>query len=114
MTRVTLDRGDARLIGNAIGEGPPALLLHAGGERRGVWEPVAERLAASGFRAVAYDLRGHGESGSAGAERLTTHAGDVAAMLGSEPVPALVVGASLGGLAALLALRDPEARAMAA
>src|SRR3954464_4419952 len=112
--RVTLERGDATLVGTAAGRGPTALLLHAGGERRGVWDPIANCLAAAGFRAVAYDLRGHGESGAAGADRLATHAGDVMAMLAREAVPAFVVGASLGGLAALLALRDPQARAMAA
>lgn len=114
VTRVTLERGDATLIGSAVGRGPTALLLHAGGERRGVWDPVASQLAACGFRAVAYDLRGHGESGGADAERLDAYAGDVAAMLDSEAVPAVVVGASLGGLAALLALRDPRAREKAA
>lgn len=113
-TRVTLERGDATLVGSAVGRGPTALLLHAGGERREVWDPVANRLAASGFRAVAYDLRGHGESGGADSERLDAYAGDVAAMLDSEAAPAVVVGASLGGLAALLALRDPRTRAMAA
>ncbi|MEA2435970.1 MAG: hypothetical protein QOF65_526 [Thermoleophilaceae bacterium] len=114
MTRITLERGDATLVGSAVGRGPTALLLHAGGERRGVWDPVANHLAARGFRAVAYDLRGHGESGGVGAERIHAHADDVAAKLDSEAVPAVVVGASLGGLAALLALRDPRARAMTA
>src|SRR4051812_47200319 len=113
-TRITLERGD--LVGTAVGQGPTALLLHAGGERRGVWDPVARLLALAGFRAVAFDLRGHGESGSAGAELFQTHADDVATMLdaGAEAAPAVVVGASLGGLAALLALRDPRARAIAA
>src|SRR4051812_17133611 len=114
MMRVTLERGDATLVGSAVGSGPTALLLHAGGERRRVWDPIADELAARGFRAVAYDLRGHGESGAAGADRLATHAEDVMAMLGAEPVPVLVVGASLGGLAALLALRDAKTRAMTA
>src|SRR3954469_5174514 len=112
-TSITLERGDATLVGTAIGRGPTALLLHAGGERRGVWDPVARGLAARGFRAVAYDLRGHGGSSGGGAERRDAQPGDVAARLASEPVPAVVVGASLGGLAALFALHDPGTRASA-
>jgi pimeloyl-ACP methyl ester carboxylesterase len=110
MTQIALQRPDAVLVGSSSGEGPTALLLHAGGEHRGVWEPVAERLVASGFRAVSYDLRGHGKSGAAGAERLAIHAEDVAAMLAAERGPVTIVGASLGGLAGLLALREPDVR----
>jgi pimeloyl-ACP methyl ester carboxylesterase len=110
MTRITLQRPDAVLVGTSSGEGPTALLLHAGGEHRGVWEPVAERVAASGFKAVAYDLRGHGKGGAAGAERLTTHAEDVAAMIAAELCPVTIIGSSLGGLAGLLALREPAVR----
>jgi pimeloyl-ACP methyl ester carboxylesterase len=110
LTRIRLERGDVRLIGTAVGTGPTAILLHAGGERRQVWDPIARRLAGSGFRAVAYDLRGHGESGRADAERLPPYADDVAAMIGREAGRLVLVGASLGGFAALLALREPATR----
>lgn len=100
----TVERGAATLVGTERGEGPPALLLHAGGESRGVWDRVAEMLANHRFRAIAYDLRGHGESSAEGCELLQTHADDVTAMLAIESTPPLLVGASLGGLAALLAL----------
>jgi pimeloyl-ACP methyl ester carboxylesterase len=109
VTRLVLDRPDATLLGEATGEGPTALLLHAGGERRRVWAPVAERLAASGFRAVAYDLRGHGESGG-DHESIRPHGDDVSAMVAAEPGRTLIFGASLGGFAALLALRDAATR----
>ncbi|MFI5586356.1 alpha/beta fold hydrolase [Amycolatopsis sp. NPDC051758] len=108
MPRITLHRPDAVLAGTRIGDGPGVLLLHAGGERREVWQPVAETLAAHGFRCTAYDQRGHGDSGAAGADELTTHAADVAAMIAAEPAPPTVVGASLGGLATLLALTDQD------
>jgi pimeloyl-ACP methyl ester carboxylesterase len=107
---ITLDRDGATLVGSERGAGPTALLLHAGGERRCVWDQIGETLARRGFRAVAYDLRGHGESSDAGADLLQTHADDAAAMLARETVPPLIVGASLGGLAAMLALASPEAR----
>lgn len=106
----TLERGAATLVGTERGEGPAALLLHAGGERRGVWDRIADVLAYHRFRAIAYDLRGHGESSAEGAELLQTYADDVNAMLAVEAAPPLVVGASLGGFAALLALAVPDNR----
>ncbi|MCR6488932.1 alpha/beta hydrolase [Amycolatopsis sp. OK19-0408] len=97
----------------AVGRGPTCLLLHAGGERRGVWTPVSRILVGAGFRCVAYDQRGHGDSGGSPRE-LAQYAGDVAAMLHTEPPGSVVVGASLGGLAAIAALGDPTVRARAA
>src|SRR4051812_38820637 len=108
MTRVELPRPDGTVIGEDAGAGPALLLLHAGGESRAVWAPVADRLAGHGVRSVAYDLRGHGESSAAGADRLETLSGDVAAMLGTFEVPPLLAGASIGGLAAVYALADHE------
>jgi pimeloyl-ACP methyl ester carboxylesterase len=105
MTRIELRRPSALLAGTRTGtDGPQVLLLHAGGERREVWQPVARRLVAAGYQSVAYDLRGHGESDPAGADELATHVADVAAMIDAEPGPVTVVGASLGGLAAVLAI----------
>jgi pimeloyl-ACP methyl ester carboxylesterase len=44
------------------GDGPAALLVHAGIADRRMWAPMAERLAAAGVRAVACDLRGFGRT----------------------------------------------------
>ncbi|MFC3966264.1 alpha/beta fold hydrolase [Nocardia jiangsuensis] len=84
------------------------LLLHAGGERRQVWRPVTAVLTDAGFRCVAFDQRGHGESGGT-ARTLAECADDVAALIATEP-GCVVVGASLGGLAAIAALADPAVR----
>jgi pimeloyl-ACP methyl ester carboxylesterase len=99
---ITLDRGDAQLHGTVTGTGPTVLLLHAGGEDRSVWAPVAAALP---LRSVAYDLRGHGSS-SGVANRLQPLAADVTAMIRREPAPVVVVGASLGGLAAIASLGE--------
>lgn len=105
-TDVDLPRGDATLRGTASGRGPTLILLHAGGERRRVWDPVREQLDAKGLRTVAYDQRGHGESPGP-VDSLETLAADVRAMVEHEAAPVVLVGASLGGFAALAALADP-------
>lgn len=86
-------------------DGPRVLLAHGGGQTRRAWRRVAEVLGDQGFRAVALDLRGHGESAWApdGAYSTEDFAGDliaVARQIGGRPA---MVGASLGGIAAMLA-----------
>jgi pimeloyl-ACP methyl ester carboxylesterase len=104
-------RPDVVLYGEEVGCGPSLLLLHAGRERRQVWRPVVDVLTE--FRCVAYDQRGHGDS--QGSRRtFAPYADDVAAMLAAEPPGCVVVGASLGGLAAVAALADPAVRARVA
>ena len=44
------------------GERGPIILNHATGFLAALWQPVAERLAAAGYDAIAYDARGHGDS----------------------------------------------------
>lgn len=104
---VLVASGDLNLRGEAHGprDGAPVLLLHGGGQTRHSWSAVADRLADVGHRAIAMDLRGHGESDWAadGDYSIAAFARDVGAMvahLGGAPV---VVGASLGGMAALVA-----------
>ncbi|MEV0684852.1 alpha/beta hydrolase [Nocardia sp. NPDC050378] len=101
--------GDATLRATVRGQGPTVLLLHAGGERRGVWSPIAARLAARGYRTVAVDLRGHGDS-SGQVATLRPLADDVAALIGRDSGPVVVAGASLGGFAAIAALAEPAVR----
>ncbi|MEV4319066.1 alpha/beta hydrolase [Actinocrispum sp. NPDC049592] len=110
---VRIVRPDAVLHGDEAGSGPTVLLLHAGGERRQVWRPVTEVLVDTGFRCVAFDQRGHGDTGGT-LRTLASCADDVAAMVHASPPGCVVVGASLGGLAAVAALADPSVRARVA
>ncbi|OHV34582.1 alpha/beta hydrolase [Parafrankia colletiae] len=81
------------------------LLLHGGGQTRHSWQRTGERLAALGWSAVAVDARGHGDSdwspdGDYGYRTLVGDVRAVASQLGEPPV---LVGASMGGMAALIA-----------
>lgn len=107
--------GGNRLAADVFGErGPVALLLHGGGQTRHAWRKTAERLAHEGWIAYAVDQRGHGDSEwvADGAYTFGDFAADASALAaalaarhGARPV---AIGASLGGIAALLA--EGEAR----
>jgi pimeloyl-ACP methyl ester carboxylesterase len=110
-------RGGLTLTADAWGD--PAhravILIHGGGQTRHSWGGTATALAADGWYAVAYDQRGHGTSDRApdrdyGNRRFGEDCVDVChAVRDLTGVPPVVVGASLGGLSALLAegLMDP-------
>jgi pimeloyl-ACP methyl ester carboxylesterase len=90
-------------------EGAPVLLLHGGGQTRHAWRKTAEAIARTGRVAYALDQRGHGDSDWIvnGAYAFADFAADVRTVAdalsersGRRPV---AIGASLGGMAALLA-----------
>jgi len=110
--------GGNRLVGDMFGaeaDGKPGaagravLLLHGGGQTRHAWRRTADRIAQAGMTAYAVDQRGHGDSewiadGAYGFDDFAADAAVLARAL-SERTHRLpvVVGASLGGIAALLA-----------
>ena len=106
-----------RLIADVYGEsGTPVLLLHGGGQTRHAWRKTGEDIARAGRTAYALDQRGHGDSDwlETGAYRFHDYASDARAMAltlaernGQKPV---VIGASLGGICALLAQGEAQAR----
>lgn len=92
------------------------VLLHGGGQTRHSWQGTAQILARRGWRAITVDQRGHGDSDwvADGDYSFSAYADDVAAItasvkreFGSEPV---IIGASLGGLAGLMAAGSGEAQ----
>ncbi len=96
---------------------PPVLFLHGGGQTRHAWGGTAEALARRGCYAVTADLRGHGDSDwvADGDYTLEAFAADVAALASVTPSPPAIVGASMGGLSALVAqgeLEPPPASAL--
>jgi pimeloyl-ACP methyl ester carboxylesterase len=87
---------------------PIVLLLHGGGQTRHAWTATARHLAAVGYCAITLDARGHGDSdwcprGDYSAQAL---AADLEAVIRSLPGEPIIVGASMGGLTALLALGE--------
>ncbi len=95
------------LVADVRGESDawPVLFLHGGGQTRHAWGATAETVAAQGWRTVALDLRGHGESDWApnGDYSFTALGADCVAVADQLGQPPVLVGASLGGMSAMLA-----------
>jgi pimeloyl-ACP methyl ester carboxylesterase len=107
-TATTLEGADAiRLAVDRRGDPdrPVVVLLHGAGQTRHAWHRTASHLASAGFCTVAVDLRGHGDSDRApdGDYRRHAFAADIQALRRQLGPLAAVVGASLGGISALLA-----------
>ena len=97
-----------KLVGHRFGKGTTAVILgHQSNGDLCEWLPYARRLASKGYFVFAIDFRGHGFSqvrSGAAANRLAadlTAATKVMRKLGKRKV--FLVGASMGGIAALVA-----------
>jgi pimeloyl-ACP methyl ester carboxylesterase len=111
-------RDGLRLRADELGNpaGPPVLLLHGGGQTRHAWGSTARVLATRGWHTFAVDLRGHGESewSPDGVYGIDAFADDIRAMADVLAEPPVLVGASLGGVASIVALgTSPEVAARA-
>lgn len=100
-----------RLAGECFegGARPALVFAHGFGQTRHAWTGSARTLAAQGFPAVTFDARGHGESERVprGDYHMEQFVDDLLAVAAAAPAPAearpVVVGASMGGLLALVA-----------
>ena len=81
------------------------LLLHGGGQTRHSWRATGQTLAEKGWETYAIDARGHGESEWAddGDYSTAAHSRDIAAITSQLDARPVLVGASMGGMAALAA-----------
>lgn len=84
---------------------PPVLLAHGGGQTRHSWGGTASALAELGWYAICYDHRGHGDSDWSHdnhypTDRFAQDQINIAESLSQAPI---VIGASLGGIAAMIA-----------
>lgn len=87
------------------GRGPTVMLVHGWGSRAGRFAAVASALVEAGFRVVAYDAPAHGISSGRFASLPEFARALRAVAVAAGPVYGLV-GHSLGGAAASLALHD--------
>ena len=87
---------------------PPIIFAHGGGQPRHAWRGAAKALAFEGYRSIALDLRGHGESdwaadGDYSLEAIARDLIEVGERVAGGGGRPHIVGASLGGLAAIVA-----------
>jgi pimeloyl-ACP methyl ester carboxylesterase len=89
-------------------DAPPVLLLHGGGQTRHAWAGTGRELAEAGWYALSVDMRGHGESDwcEDGNYLHDDFAADTLVLIRSFDQSPVVVGASLGGISALLAIGE--------
>lgn len=96
-------------------EHTPVILMHGGGQTRRSWGTAVTALIARGYYVVSVDLRGHGASGwpEDADYSLNAFVFDLCALMKALPRPAVVVGASLGGVIGLLAVGEQRSAAAA-
>ena len=89
---------------------PPVLLMHGGGQTRHSWGAARRELAQAGYYVLSLDMRGHGDSDRApdGDYRFDRFVADLREVLTQIPPRPALVGASLGGLTALLTVGESE------
>lgn len=90
---------------------PLVVLLHGGGQTRNSWGDTAKYLAEAGWSTLALDARGHGDSswsenGEYTIEFLVKDLKNVLSHFDQKPA---IVGASMGGLTALVGEGEDEA-----
>ncbi len=106
-----LDRPGGRLGYRLTGSGPLVICLPGMGELASSYRETVPALAEAGFRVVALDLRGHGESDPTFERFDDVAAGeDLLALIDALGGPAVLVGNSMGaGAAAWAAAERPDA-----
>ncbi len=94
-----------------VGSGTPVLLIHGFPLCRRMWQPQISALAAAGFRVIAPDLRGFGESDAPdGPYSIELFVDDILELLDHLEIDSAVIGGmSMGGYILLrLLLQAPE------
>lgn len=111
MSAAKVEGAGVELAYDERGAGEPVVLVHGAASMRSIWDEVRDALG-DGFRTIAYDRRGYGESGEPEDYRRTTvfeHGDDLIALLrGLDLAPAVLCGHSFGAMTCLDAvMREP-------
>lgn len=94
--------------------GPPVVFFHGGGQTRYAWDSSAEAVRQAGWTSITVDMRGHGESEWITHKRYAfeDYADDAArvaeAIFQTYRCKPVAVGASLGGISALVAQHESD------
>jgi 3-oxoadipate enol-lactonase len=113
-TTITIDVPGGRLVADDHGprDGSPVVLVHSAVVNRRAWDGVVPHLLEAGYRVIAYDMRGFGESTSEDVE-FTGH-GDLLAVLDHFKLERVAVaGNSMGAHFALDAVLEAPDRFVA-
>jgi pimeloyl-ACP methyl ester carboxylesterase len=102
-TRLTAEVGGER-------SAPTVLLLHGGGQTHHSWGRAMHELVARGYHVINLDARGHGDSewASDGDYSLKTLALDLERVIATLSTTPALVGASMGGAAAMTLIGSRE------
>jgi pimeloyl-ACP methyl ester carboxylesterase len=105
-----LQRDEGRIAYEVSGDGPLVVCVPGMGELRSIYRYTVPALVANGFRVASMDLRGHGDSdASFSSYDDPAAASDIGALIGHLGGPAVIVGNSMGGAAAVMvAAARPE------
>lgn len=83
------------------GSGAPVVFLHAGSGSSRMWKHQLAAFAAAGFRAIAYDRRGHGRTTAGGSDTPPAAADELRALVDSLRIERFhIVGTAAGGIVA--------------
>jgi pimeloyl-ACP methyl ester carboxylesterase len=112
---LTVGHGGLRLRGEVVGEGPAIVMAHGLTATRRTVVHGSRTLPRRGFRTIAYDARGHGESDPAPSEGGYSYpelVGDLEAVIDAEPGegPLVLVGHSMGAQTAVAFALEHAAR----
>jgi pimeloyl-ACP methyl ester carboxylesterase len=105
-----LQRDGGRVAYEVSGDGPLVVCVPGMGELRSIYRYTVPALVANGFRIASIDLRGHGDSDATfSSYDDPAAASDVEALVDHLGGPAVIVGNSMGGAAAVMvAAARPE------
>ena len=100
MTTTMIDGVDGvKLAVHETGTGRPVVLLHSWSLNSAIWDAQIAALTAAGFRCIAIDRRGHGQSEQCGPYDADTLADDVAAVMDALDLKdTVLVSHSMGSL----------------
>jgi 3-oxoadipate enol-lactonase len=109
--RAFLNGANIHYAETGVPTGIPVVFLHGFPFSHEMWKSQLDLAAAAGFRALAYDIRGHGQSDVGdGQYTIEGHVDDLIAFLDHLRITrAILVGLSMGGYICLRTLqRNPE------